>query len=390
MTGDLRGEDPRLTVVIPAFNEAERLGDSAARLTAAAADGTLLPDTTELIVVDDGSTDGTGLRAEGLLAPTFPLFRMVRPAQNAGKGAAIRRGVAAARTPVTVFMDADMSVDPSQITRLIDALGPNDVALGSRALPGSVVESDRFHRKMMGRTFNALVRGVTGMPFRDTQCGFKAFRTPLARILFHLMAVDRFAFDVEVLCLARQLDMGIAEVPVHWQYGGESSVRALADSVSMTRDVVGLRRRKERTPLPGLEVSSTAGECQQSQSEVLECVQEALGSVFPIAIDSEARIVALLPLCDPKEVAEVTARLQSLPTMLNVRERALSLPELAALAPFRWVENGGGGMMVASFDGPSIGSATQLAPEAPEARARTGLDNCDNPPAGYGVVPGLN
>jgi dolichyl-phosphate beta-glucosyltransferase len=375
VVGVVGAEGPRLTVVIPAFNEARRFGDRAAKLTAAAAEGFLPPHETELIVVDDGSTDGTGFRAERLLAPAFPFFRMVRLEQNAGKGAAIRQGVAAARAPVTLFMDADMSVDPSQISRLVDSIGPNDVAMGSRALPGSVVESDRFHRKMMGRTFNALVRGVTGMPFRDTQCGFKAFRTSLARILFHLMAIDRFAFDVELLSLALQLDMGIAEVPVHWRYGGESSVRALGDSVSMTLDLVRVRNPKERSPIPGLEVSSMPGGHRQSQVRVLQSVREVLGAVFPVAIDSDARIVALLPLCDAVEVADVTSRLLRLSTNLSVRERSVSLPELTALVPFRWIDNGGDGMLVASHGEPPLEAATRPAPENWESPARTGLNN---------------
>jgi dolichyl-phosphate beta-glucosyltransferase len=124
---------------------------------------------------------------------------VLRLEENSGKGAAVRAGAGAAGAPVVVFMDADMSVHPAQIPLLLAAMADSDVVIGSRSLPGSVVRGATLHRKVMGRTFSLFVNGVTGLGLKDTQCGFKAFRTPVARLLFHLMTVERFAFDVDVL-----------------------------------------------------------------------------------------------------------------------------------------------------------------------------------------------
>ena len=133
--------------------------------------------------------------------------------KNSGKGAAIRVGAGAAAAPFVAFMDADMSVDPAQVPLLVAAMEGAHVAIGSRAMADSNVQSYRRHRVIMGRTFNFLANAATNVGLKDTQCGFKAFRTPVARILFHLMVIDRFAFDVDVLTLARQLGMEICEVP---------------------------------------------------------------------------------------------------------------------------------------------------------------------------------
>ena len=127
-----------VSIVIPAFNEAPRLPDRAARLADAVAIGVIDPWTTELIVVDDGSTDETARVAQELLAPAFPRLRILRLDENSGKGAAIRVGTAAAAAPVVAFMDADMSVDPVQLPQLLEAIKSADVAIGSRSLPNSV------------------------------------------------------------------------------------------------------------------------------------------------------------------------------------------------------------------------------------------------------------
>lgn len=344
----MRGDLPRLSVIVPAFNEALRLSERAARLEAAAERGVLCPRTTELIVVDDGSTDETGWRAEELLADTFPRLRVLRLHDNAGKGAAVRLGTAAATAPVVVFIDADMAVDPSEIPHLVKAIGPADIAIGSRSLAESVVTIDGIHRALMGRTFNMLVTALTKMPFRDTQCGFKAFRTPLARVLFHFMRVQRFAFDVEVLCIARQLHMEIAEVAVHWREIGQSTVRSFVDPFSMTRDVLGVRTRREWPNLPALAITPCQGERRRSPSRVVGEVHGAIGVNFPIVLDSQDQWLVLLPLCNPVEVQNIAARLRRLPVRLIVRERSVSFSQLAALTPFKWVDGEDEGFVVAS------------------------------------------
>jgi len=237
----MRDDVLNLSIVVPAFNEAVRIRDRAGLLNEAVAAGDIDPLATELIVVDDGSTDETARLAERLLAPTYPRLRILRMRKNSGKGAAIRVGAGAAAAPFVAFMDADMSVDPAQVPLLVAAMEGAHVAIGSRAMSDSTTESHSRHRVIMGRTFNFLANAVTNVGLKDTQCGFKAFRTPVARILFHLMVIDRFAFDVEVLALARQLGMEICEVPVEWRDSQNSTVRPISDSMSMAIDVLRIR-----------------------------------------------------------------------------------------------------------------------------------------------------
>jgi dolichyl-phosphate beta-glucosyltransferase len=338
---------PRLTVIVPAFNEAARLSARADRFHVAVEEGVLSPSDMELIIVDDGSTDDTGRRAEQLFEATFPRLRVLRLHDNVGKGAAIRLGAAAATAPVMLFMDADLSVDPSEIPALVKAIGPADIAIGSRSLADSVVESNNLQRKVMGRTFNLLVNSLTGVPFRDTQCGFKAFRTPLARVLFHLMNVERFAFDVEVISLARRLRMEITEVAVRWREVGQSRVRTMSDSAKMTMDVLGVTRRHEWRNLPALSVTAAEGERRRSQSRIVAELVGALGPNFPILVVSEYKSLVLLPLCSPVEVQAIAQRLRSLPTSLAVRERSVSFSQLLELIPFKWFDDESGGFVLA-------------------------------------------
>ncbi len=171
---------PELTIVVPAFNEAPRLADGMKRFEAAVESGAIDLEKTEIVVVDDGSTDATEATAHKLLAP-YPHHRVIRHPANRGKGAAVRTGVATATGTYTAYMDADMAIDPIAVPLLLDGLVTHDVAVGSRALPASMVESTYALRAVMGRLFNQLVMSGTGLRLRDTQCGFKAFRTPVAR-----------------------------------------------------------------------------------------------------------------------------------------------------------------------------------------------------------------
>ena len=346
-SGD-RHDPPRLTVIVPAFNESLRLAEGARRFAAAVEGGQLCPASTELIVVDDGSTDETASRAEELLAETFPRLRVLRLHENVGKGAAVRLGTAAATAPVVLFMDADMSVDPTEIPRLVKVIGPADVAIGSRSLTDSVVEIDGMQRRIMGKTFNVMVSALTKMPFRDTQCGFKAFRTPLARLLFHLMQAQRFAFDVEVLSLARQLGMEITEVAVHWREVGHSRVRTLVDPLSMTREVLNLTTRRQWPHTPALAVTPGAGERRRTRSRIVNELHRALGPNFPILISPEDQLLVLLPLCGPVEVQHMAARVRELQIELVVHERSISFSQLTDLAPFKWIDGEDNGLVVAA------------------------------------------
>jgi len=329
----MRGEALSLSIVVPAFNEAVRMKDRAGLLNEAVATGDIDPLVTELIVVDDGSTDETARLAERLLAPVYPRLRILQMSKNSGKGAAIRVGAGAAGAPFVAFMDADMSVDPSQIPLLVAAMEDAHVAIGSRAMAHSNVQSYRRHRVIMGRTFSFLANAVTNVGLKDTQCGFKAFRTPVARILFHLMVIDRFAFDVDVLMLARQFGMEICEVPVEWEESDSSTVRPLSDSMSMAIDVLRIRWRKNRPHIPALMVGTDAPEHESVRKRVLNEAFSGFRQTDPIFRLTENRALVLLPLCRPDQVEGAAARLRQPSTNLTVRRQLISCDQLMEMMP---------------------------------------------------------
>ncbi len=324
-----------LTIVVPAFNEAHRLSEGIKRFDAAVGDGAVDIQRTELLIVDDGSTDGTSATARSVLAHV-PHHRVISHPVNRGKGAAVRTGVAHARSTYLAYMDADMAIDPRAIPRLVGGLRANDVAIGSRALPDSMVESSYVMRSVMGRLFNRFVTTGTGLGLNDTQCGFKAFHTSVARLLFHLVRIDRFAFDVEVLVRAHRLGLGITEVPVQWTHVPGSTVHPLHDSLSMLADVSTSRLGLRATPaVPGVVVRDPSG--TSDPAALTNCVRSALSGRVeepPLAVvtDGPAAIV-LLPLVDPGTVASVHTALRSELESLTVTRRALTADALHALGP---------------------------------------------------------
>jgi dolichyl-phosphate beta-glucosyltransferase len=336
-----RGDETlALTIVIPAFNEGSRLKRSAVALIDAIADGVIDPWATELILVDDGSADDTSQQAVECLGPSFPLMRVLRLEENSGKGAAVRAGAGAAGAPVVVFMDADMSVHPAQIPLLLAAMADSDVVIGSRSLPGSVVRGATLHRKVMGRTFSLFVNGVTGLGLKDTQCGFKAFRTPVARLLFHLMTVERFAFDVDVLTLARLLGLRISELPVDWRSAPNSTVRPFRDAIAMARDVFRLNGRGERPSIPALVIGAagrTNGVRHHAKLADSFPTLRSTDTIVPLPHD---RALLLLPLCGSNTIAGVTHRLSMPSSNLSVENRLVSCAELAEMMPSGWTVGG--------------------------------------------------
>ena len=237
----------RLSLVIPAYNEAERLSAGLSQLL----DG-LPPDDTEILLVDDGSTDGTADVARRQLA-AWPQHSVVSLARNSGKGAAVRAGVIRARGEVIAFVDADMETDPRDLGALLGTLEDNDVAVGSRTLDASSVAERSSHRAMMTRTFGVVVATLMHLPMSDTQCGFKAFKGSIAKLLFHGSRVDRYAFDVEVLNLAARLGLRTQEVPVRWSEVDGSHIRPFSDALQMLADVARTRRTwRIQPPMQGL------------------------------------------------------------------------------------------------------------------------------------------
>ena len=230
-----------LSLIIPAYNETDRLEAGLQRLMEAAP-----PDGTEIIVVDDGSTDATADVARATLA-SWSSHSVISLPKNSGKGAAVRVGVAHARGDSIGYMDADMGTDPKDLKLLVDALRRSHVAVGSRAHELSVVQRD-IHRRIMNRVFGMTVASMTRLPYMDTQCAFKAFRGPIAKLLWHGSRVDRFAFDVEVLDLAVRFGLQMEEVPVTWIDVSGSKVRPVHDGLQMFGDVAPLPPDPEGGP----------------------------------------------------------------------------------------------------------------------------------------------
>jgi len=229
------------TVVIPCYNEAARIGDTVrATLDYLSIES---PDA-ELIVVNDGSTDTTAAIVRDAFAGAKVETRLVENFPNRGKGAAVRSGLLAATKPIGLFFDADLSTPLSEIPKLIEPIaeGDVDVAFGSRALDRELIGVHQpWRREQAGRVFNLIVRLATGMPFWDTQCGFKAFRLDVCRPILEKAHTIGFAFDVELLFLAHRAGLRLREIPVRWNHAEGSKVRVVHDSLRMLREVIALR-----------------------------------------------------------------------------------------------------------------------------------------------------
>jgi dolichyl-phosphate beta-glucosyltransferase len=231
---------PSLSVVVPAYNEERRLGPTLDRIaTHLRSRG----EPWELIVVDDGSKDGTrevaadaARRHEGVVLLPLP--------RNRGKGVAVRTGFVAARGRLVLFSDADLSTPIEDVAKLEAALARDGsaIAIGSRALPDSDVRVKQHRlRQLLGQGFNVLVRGLAGLKQHDTQCGFKLFRRDECLPLFLAQRIDGFAFDAELLFLAQRTGLRVSEVPVTWVNSPDSRVHVLRDPLLMLKDLVRIR-----------------------------------------------------------------------------------------------------------------------------------------------------
>ena len=227
-----------LSVVIPAYNEALRLRPTLRKIVDYLRGQGL---GYEVLVVDDGSTDATAAVAEEFAADGV---RVLRQPENHGKGAVLRVGVLASRGEQVLLVDADLSTPIEDLERLRPHLQEAEVVLGSRAVAGSDITLHQpVYREMMGRTFNLIIRllGVRGL--RDTQCGFKLLDGEVARRLFQELRIERFAYDVELVWLARRHGYRVVEVGVRWADSSSSRVNPMTDSLRMFWDVLALRWR---------------------------------------------------------------------------------------------------------------------------------------------------
>ena len=228
-----------LSVIIPAYNEETRLAQSLPQILDYLRQHFVHH---EVIVVDDGSTDRTAVIAES------HGVRVLRLERNSGKGAAVRAGMLAATGDFVLFTDADLSTPITEIEKAFRHIAAGaDVVIGSRALPESDVQvHQNFVRELMGKTFNLFVRLIAGLPFPDTQCGFKCFRHFAAQEIFRRASIPGFAFDVEVLVLARLLKLRTVEMPVRWVNSPASKVGMLVHPLQMLRDIVRVRWNEMR------------------------------------------------------------------------------------------------------------------------------------------------
>lgn len=228
-----------LSVVIPAYNEESRIAPTVRDIIDHCRSRSR---PFEIILVDDGSQDGTTTVGRQLCA-AYPELRLIRLAANHGKGYAVRTGVVNAVGRRILFTDADGATPIGEIERLESALAAGaDLVVGSRALRANGVEvRAKLYRHLIGRTFHFLVERLTDSGVKDTQCGFKLFHSHVAQDLFSRMRMNGFSFDVEVLVMARRRGYRIAEVPVNWTHRPGSKVRLTLDSLRMAADLVRIR-----------------------------------------------------------------------------------------------------------------------------------------------------
>jgi dolichyl-phosphate beta-glucosyltransferase len=232
-----------ISLVLPAYNEQPRIRASLEKIEQYAAGHW---PAWELIVVDDGSQDGTAVIVQQyhISGPSGHRIRLLRNDINRGKGFSVRRGFMESGSDIVLFSDADLSTPIEESDKLLRAilLDGYDGAFGSRALPDSLIHLHQpMWREYGGKAFNLMMRGIAGLPYRDTQCGFKAFRKDAFLPVFQRQKIERFGFDVEILYLARKNGLRLQEVPVNWSHCQDSKVRYSRDSSEMFLDLLRIR-----------------------------------------------------------------------------------------------------------------------------------------------------
>src|SRR6202045_1205842 len=230
---------PYLSIVIPAYNESARIERTLDRVMACIeAQGW----DAEVLVVDDGSRDETAeIVAQWM--KIFPRLHLVQNPGNRGKGYSVRNGLLRAAGEIVMFTDADLSAPMEEAERLLAAIADGaDVAIGSRWMDRTRQTIHQpLYRQFFGRCFNWVTRTIMGLPYKDTQCGFKAFKRSAAQIIFRLQTIERWGFDPEILFIARKLKYVIREVPVTWGHDERSRMSYLKDGMKMLEDMARIR-----------------------------------------------------------------------------------------------------------------------------------------------------
>lgn len=234
-----------LSIVVPAYNEEHRLPPTLAKLDAFLK---TQPLRYEIVVVDDGSRDNT-VGVVALAMATIPNLRLVRQTPNRGKGAAVRRGMLEARGQIRVMCDADGSMPPEELPKLLAPIisCKAEISIGSRYAEGARTDVKQpFYRVLWSRLCNRVIQKSLVPGVRDTQCGFKAFTAEAARDLFRYARIDGWAFDLEILALARRRGFQIAEIGVEWKDDGRSRVNPLKDMWKVIKEAMTIRRNLRR------------------------------------------------------------------------------------------------------------------------------------------------
>jgi dolichyl-phosphate beta-glucosyltransferase len=230
---------PQISIVIPAYNESARIGKALNEVLRCVRDREWQA---EILVVDDGSTDRTAAIVQEY-AQLHPEVRLLSNPENRGKGFSVRHGVLHSVGEIVMFTDADLSAPMEEAERLFEALRNGaDIAIGSRWLERNrQTHKQPLYRQLFGRCFNAITRLVMGLPFADTQCGFKAFRRPVAQTIFQLQRIERWGFDPELLFIALKRGYRIQEVPVTWGHDERSRLSYIKDGIKMLEDIAYIR-----------------------------------------------------------------------------------------------------------------------------------------------------
>lgn len=232
-----------LSIVIPAFNESERIAPGLAKILTYIRERKI---DGELIVVDDGSSDVTAEVARNVASEYSDIeTNVIRYEQNRGKGYAVKTGLLAARADIALFSDADLSTPIDEADKLLTPIANDemDVTFGSRAIDRSLIGTHQpWRREQGGKVMNFVIRKMSGLDFADTQCGFKAFNMKKFRPLLDVMTVDRFGFDVEFLFVAKYHGLRLAEIPVRWNDVAGSKVSVFRDTRRMFSELAQVRR----------------------------------------------------------------------------------------------------------------------------------------------------
>jgi glycosyltransferase involved in cell wall biosynthesis len=230
---------PHLSIVIPAYDESARIERTLDRVMTCVEQRHW---DAEVLVVDDGSRDGTAAIVERWME-VYPRLHLVKNPGNRGKGYSVRNGLLQAAGEVVMFTDADLSAPMKEAERLLEAIEQGaDVAIGSRWMDRTRQTIQQpLYRQFFGRCFNWITRTVMGLPFKDTQCGFKAFRRQAAQVIFRLQRIERWGFDPEILFIARKLGYTIREVPVTWGHDERTRMSYLKDGLKMLEEMAYIR-----------------------------------------------------------------------------------------------------------------------------------------------------